>query len=167
MVNGIASPEDGKDPYSLNSIPPEGQLKEWKEEIMKRNDQACYAETPSGKFSLGSIQNMLKIHEIKNMKAAVEREIVWFSQDYAKPRAVTEHPPAKAITNFQQMLYLHKYDESIRPHGITPTELSMICGNRWLSDDHMTWLMKELTDTVTDTYCIYLNGVLKTDPMRF
>jgi hypothetical protein len=67
-----------------------------------------------------------------------------YAKDYAKPQAVAEHPLATVISNFQRMLYSTKYDEAISPHGITPTELSMICGNRWLSDDHMTWLMKEL-----------------------
>ena len=165
MVNGIVPPKEDTDPFTLNSIPPESQLKEWKEQIIERKCQTCYAETPSGKFSLSSIQNMLKIHDIK--KAAVEREIVWFSQDYTKPQAVAEHPSVTVILNFQKMLYSKKYDEAISPHGITPTELSMICGNRWLSDDHMTWLMKELTDSGTDTYCVYLNGVLNTDPRRF
>ena len=116
---------------------------------------------------VSDVFKMLKIHEIKNIKAAVEREIVWFSEDYTKPQTVSENPPAAAITSFQKMLYSSKYDEAIRPHGITPTELSMICDNRWLSDDHITWLMKELTDSGTDTYCIYLNGVLNTDPMGF
>ena len=165
MVNGVVPPGNSTDPFALNSIPPESQLKEWKKQM--GNSQACYAETASGNFNLSSIQNMLKIHEIKNIKAAVEREVVWFSQDYVKPQTVAEHPPAKVIMNFQKMLYSNKYDEAILPHGITPTELSMICGNRWLSDDHMTWLMKELNHSGSDTYCVYLNGVLKTDPMKF
>ena len=56
----------------MNSIPHESQLTNWKERIVERKGQTCYAETPSGKFSLSSIQNMLKIHEIKNIKAAVD-----------------------------------------------------------------------------------------------
>ena len=154
MVNGIVQPKEDTDPFTLNSVPPESQLKDWKEQIVQLRGQTCYAETPSGKFSLRSIQNMLKIHEVKNIQAAVEQEIVWFSQDYAKPQAVAEHPPATVILNFQRMLYSTKYDEAISPHGITPTELSMICGNRWLSDDHMTWLMKELNTSETDTYYV-------------
>ena len=165
MLNGVVPPGDGTDPFALNSIPPESQLKEWKTQMGKT--LTCYAETPSGNFDLSSIQNMIKIHEIKNVKAAVEQEIVWFSQDYTKPQTVAEHPPDTVIMNFQKMLYTYKYDEAIPPHGITPTELSMICGNRWLSDDHMTWIMKELTDSGTDTYCVYLNGVLNADPMKF
>ena len=135
--------------------------------LQRNNSQTCYAETPSGKFTVRCIQKMLKIHEMKNIKAAVEREIIWFLEDYTTPQTVSENPPATAIMSFQKMLYSSKYDEAIRPHGITPTELSMICDNRWLSDDHITWLMKKLTDSGTDTYCIYLNGVLNTNPMGF
>ena len=82
-------------PFVLNSIPPESQLKEWKEQMLQHNNsQTCYAEMPSGKFRVRCIQKMLKIHKIKNIKAAVEREIVWFSEDYTKPQTVSENPPA-------------------------------------------------------------------------
>ena len=105
MLNGVVPPGDGTDPFALNSIPPESQLKEWKTQMGKT--LTCYAETPSGNFDLGSIQNMIKIHEIKNVKAALEQEIVWFSQDYTKPQTVAEHPPDTVIMNFQKMLYTY------------------------------------------------------------
>ena len=127
IVNGIVQPDDGTDPFVLNSILPESQVKEWKEQMLQRNNsQTCYAETPSGRFSVRCVQKMLKIHQIKNIKAAVEREIVWFSEDYKKTQTVSENHPATAIMSFQKMRYSSKYDEAIRPHGITPTELSMI-----------------------------------------
>ncbi len=72
IVSGIVPPKDDTHPFTLNSIPYESQLKDWKEKIVERKGQTCYAETPSGKFSLSSIQNMLQIHEIKNIKAAVD-----------------------------------------------------------------------------------------------
>jgi hypothetical protein len=78
MVNRIVPPKEDTDPFTFNSVPPESQLKDMKEQIVQLRGQTCYAETPSGKFSLLSIQNMLKIHEVKNIQAAVEREIVWF-----------------------------------------------------------------------------------------
>ena len=53
IVNGIVQQDDGTDPFVLNSIPPESQLKEWKEQMLQRNNsQTCYAETPSGKFTV-------------------------------------------------------------------------------------------------------------------
>ena len=50
---------------------------------------------------------------------------------------------------------------------MTAMELAMVCVNRWISSDHVTWAMKALTESQTDTYCIFLNGALNTNPKTF
>ena len=43
----------------------------------------------------------------------------------------------------------------------------MVCVNRWVSSDHNTWMMKTLTESQSDTYSIFLNGALNTDPKTY
>ena len=50
---------------------------------------------------------------------------------------------------------------------MTAMELAMVCVNRWISSDHVTWAMRALTESQTDTYCIFLNGALNTNPKTF
>lgn len=41
---------------------------------------------------------------------------------------------------------------------MSPSELSTICLNRWLSSDPIRWRMKSLNGSQSHTYCLYLNG---------
>ena len=42
----------------------------------------------------------------------------------------------------------------------------MFPGTQVLNDKYMSWMMKTLTDSQMDTYCIFLNDVLNSDPTK-
>ena len=152
----------------MKSLPSENQPSIWKDQLRQNGaGEWQYVETSFGKFDQNTIDIMVKFHTAKGIKSAVEQEVAWFSRAYSKPHTVSQHPPASIISDFQELLYSNRYDEICQPHGMPATELATICVNRWLSDDHICWLMKTLTDSQTDTYCIYLNGALKRDPKTF
>ena len=152
----------------MKSLPSENQLSIWKDQLRQNGaGEWQYVETSFGKFDQNTIDIMLKFHTAKGIKSAVEQEVAWFSRAYSKPHTVSQHPPASIISDFQELLYSNRYDEICQPHRMPATELATICVNRWLSDDHICWLMKTLTDSQTDTYCIYLNGSLKRDSKTF
>ncbi len=47
---------------------------------------------------------------------------------------------------------------------MSANELAMICGNRWVSSDHICWLMKTLNMPQSDTYFVYLNNDVCKNP---
>ena len=131
------------------------------------NNGRKYIQTYSGTLDINCINVLLKLHTAKNIQAAVQQEVNWFSKSYNKPQTVSQHPPPSSIADFQKMLYLNRYDAICNENGMTPMELAMGCVNRWLSSDHITWMMKTLTESQNDTYCIFLNGALNTDPKTY
>ena len=125
-----------------------------------------YIETSLGRLDMNCIDILLKLHTAKGIQAAVEQETNWFSRTYSKPQTVSQNPPVSLIASFQNMLYCNRYDEIREPHSMSANELAMVCVNRWISSDHICWLMKTLTDSQMHTYCIFLNGVLNSDPTK-
>ena len=158
------------DPFALKSLPSKNQLSTWKDELTSGQNisgQWKYIETSFGRFDVNTINTLLKFHVAKGIKSAVEQEVNWFSRSYNKPRTVSQHPSASVISDFQEILYSSRYDDICEPIGMAATELARLCVNRWLSDEHICWLMKKLTDSQNHTYCIYLNGSLNSDPKTF
>ncbi len=77
---------------------------------------------------------------------------------------VAEHPAPSVITYFQTPLYSSRCDEILTAQQMSAMELANVCVNRWLSDDHILWLMENLNKSQTDTYCLFLNGSINKDP---
>lgn len=46
----------------------------------KSKDVVCCIQKQWGCFDMMGIQSMQKIHIVKNIKAAVEQEIIWFAK---------------------------------------------------------------------------------------
>ena len=154
------------DPFLVKSLPSEVQLHAWEKDI-KNNGRMKYIETFSGTLDISCIKILLKLHIAKNIQAAVQQGINWFSKSYTKPQTVSNHPPPSLIEDFQKMLYFNRYDEIIEQNDMTAMELAMVCVNRWVSSDHITWVMKVLTESQKDTYCSFLNASLNMDPTSF
>lgn len=155
------------DAFKMPHIPPERQLIQWKEQITRsvsEEPKYWYVETTSGKMDLPTIQTLLRFHSAINIKKAVEHELSWFADKFAKPPMVIEHPSASSVAKFQEILYTNRNDEMLQPCSMSPNELSKLCLNRWISDDHICWTTKILNRSQTDTYCIYLNGMINKDP---
>lgn len=51
IVNRIVPLEDITEPFTLHSLPPESQLKEWKQQMVNGPTATCYIEK-SGTFSM-------------------------------------------------------------------------------------------------------------------
>ena len=117
-------------------------------------------------MDLQTIQTLLKIHSVKKIKKAVEQELPWFAEKYTKPQTVVEHPCASPLAKFQELLYTNRNDEISQPCNMSPSELSRLCVDRWMSDDRMLWMTKILNNLQTDTYCVYLNGMINKDPRK-
>ena len=136
-------PQKVFDAFCVKSLPLESQIGQWKKEIAEDvHSTWVYKETSNGKADATCLNNLSAIYTAKNIQVAVEEELRWFSQPYSKPETVVQHPPSSNIQEFQEFLYCNRYDTIVQPQDMSANELAMICVNRWVSSDHVCWLMK-------------------------
>ena len=112
------------------------------------------------------IQTLLKIKLVKKNKESSRTRTVWFAKKYTKRQMVVEHPCASSIAKFQELLYTNRNDEILQPCNMSLSELCRLCVDRWMSNDHMSWITKILNGMQTDTYCVYLNGMINKYPRK-
>ena len=62
-----------------------------------------------------------------------------------------KYPTASSIEDFKKLLYTQPY--VLTSHMMTPDEMAKLCGTRWISSDHMSWLAKTINKDQTTLYC--------------
>ncbi len=164
-ICSYAQPQVVLDPLNLHLLPPESQLREWKKKIGTSVDGTWkYVETGKGKLDASCIDQLLKLNTAKQIQQSVEEEIKWFCQQHSQPETVVDHPPASQIEKFQELLYCNRYDAIQKPYDMSANELAMLCADRWVSSDHICWLVNTLNNSQNDTYFSYLNNALHRNP---
>ena len=153
--------QQGKlDPFQIKSLPAESQLREWAKHIHGPNQ---YVQTSRGKVDNDCLNILRRFHTMRSIQDDVQQEVGWFSSPCNRPETVVEHPTATQIAVLQEFLYCGRYDEIREPYGMSANELAMVCADRWISSDHICWLMKTLNQDQDETFFVYLNGISK-DP---
>lgn len=161
QTGGYSRPAGVVDPFTLSSLPSKSQIHQWKTVIdHPASGRTSYIETCYGKVDLNCINHLTRLHTAKDIQKSVEEELKWFSQPYRKPETVVEHPPANHVAKFQRLLYCERYDEILKYCEMSPNELAMLCLYRWVSSDHICWLMRTLNNLQNNTSFVYLNNEL-------
>ena len=104
----------------------------------------CYAESSLGCFDDDGIKGMLRITEAIGIKRAVEKELDWFASTYPRPLSVISHPATNSIKKFQNLIYGEKFDKQVDGLQMSPNEMANLCCDRWISSDHVHWLLDDL-----------------------
>ena len=170
QVRCYPNQQEALNPYIVTSLPGKSQLQEWRRAIDKQDTtQWKYMETSKGRLDIDCLNQLTRFHTGRNIQAAVEEEIQWFARPFNKPEIAVEHSTASSISSFQNFLYCKRYDEISKPYGLSSDELSKLCTDRWVSSDHVCWLMANLNQIQVITYFVYLNGrnQLPTSQRRF
>ena len=168
---GYSRPAGVVDPFTLSSLPSKSQIHQWKTVIdHPASKRTSYIETCYEKVDLNCINHLTRLHTAKDIQKSVEEELLkWFSQPYRKPETVVEHPPANHVAKFQRLLYCERYDcyivkEILKYCEMSPNELAMLCMYRWVSSDHIRWLIRTLNNLQNNTSFVYLNNELHKNP---
>ena len=149
------------DPLTQRWIPPNDLLRHWQDLIQRRKNVAnghCYIETTTGNYSEGSIQTALRLQTANSIKKQVEKEVDWLSGSYLKPNSVDQHPSMESIQRYKSLIWVDgSYGREIPRLRMEVTTLSWLCGNEYLSSDHMHWLQWKLNSIQQETVVFYLN----------
>ena len=111
-------------------------------------------------YDIASIDLLLRVHKAKGLKRQVEQELDWFAGNYPIPRTMCDNSSQQAVRAFQALIYCRRYDEVLPGYGMAPEGLAKICCQRWLSGDHVSWVLNRLNNDQMGTLCIYLTSVL-------
>nr|XP_047135234.1 uncharacterized protein LOC124812496 [Hydra vulgaris] len=128
------------DVFSLKSLLPKHQLMKWSTELSMRNNIASgihYIECNLGKFMYESVQLLIALHRVQEMKLAVDQELTWFNSPKLVPKSISIFPSQNLIEKFKEVLFKRPANNEISEYGMSPNTLAELCCARWLSSDHM------------------------------
>ena len=144
-------------------IPPLTCLQKWRAELdlaKKLAKDSFYIESTIGRFDLSSIQNSVSLLSAAGTKKAVIEEIDWFNSKRIVPKSVKSSPPITAINNFKSLIFNHTYCEMFNQYSMSPAELSGLCCKRYISGDHVRWIINQLNNKQSEVLCIYMNSII-------
>ena len=151
------------DAFRVSSLPSKSQTISWKKKISSANPPS-HINTLFGRVDLACIDQLASLNTAKEIQKAVQEELEWFSLPYPKPETVGEHPPPCQVKKLQTLLYCERHDKILKSCDMSPNELAALCVNRWVSTDHMCWLVRALNNLQSDTKFVYLNNELHKNP---
>ena len=148
-------------PFQLQFMPTKKILLDWKDRLASANKSGrkCVVHSPFRVFSDEAINDLMRLHAAKVIKGEVAEEIGWLNSNIEKPSMVADHPSPESVSMFKSLIHSPRFDAEIANYGMNPQELSKVCCNRWLSCDHILWIVKKLNSMQSSTMCVYLNFV--------
>lgn len=146
-------------PFKVKFMPTKETLLKWKNHLSCESNRKCAIHCPFGVFPAQSIDDMIRLHKAYSIKHEVADELKWFKSSIQRPGMMTDYPSPESVSMFKSLIHTTRYDQEIPGYGMDPQELSKVCCNRWLSSDHILWIVKTLNSMQSSTICVYLNFV--------
>ena len=153
------------DCFSASYIPDEASLDSWEsylKEVTKWALENFYVETEIGRFDLDCIATCNFIHQLKTTQDLVSVELEWFSSPKLIPSHLMSQPSSATINNFKSLLFHHQHDKAINDIFQSPDSLANICGNRDITSDQVSWVVKKINSMQNRGHCICASDI--TDP---
>ncbi|XP_072045523.1 uncharacterized protein [Amphiura filiformis] len=154
-VKHYKEPQTTSDVFQLSSIPSREVLSRWKEVIgsQKSVGDCCYIEAGEKRFDLDSIEQILVVHRVLDVKREVKLDVVWFMIPPFFPTLVERRPGS--IKVFQNLVLHEKHDQIIEGYDMDPMDLSKICRDHSLTYRHIQLFLIRLNDQQSDVFCLY------------
>ena len=105
----------------------------------------------------------MQSHKAKEIRRAVIQEIDWLSETCQKPTSVDSVPSVVLLNDFGSKIHNSSYSKVLRGIDMTPEELPQLCGERYLSGDHMRWVVNTLNQQQREMFCAYINSTVKVE----
>ena len=156
------------DVFSSQTIPPYHVLQNWNQQLLPYCELAKgfhYIETSQERYGLTAVRNALLLDRARSIKASVEKELDWFAEPFLTPRSVTKHLPTASINSFKSLLLSHPCGLVLPDHRMNAKELAFLCCDRYVSCDHVLWIVNRLNRQQDSVYCVYLNYAMR-NPAR-
>ncbi|KAL9972079.1 hypothetical protein ACROYT_G018319 [Oculina patagonica] len=161
MTFSFKQPKTLADVLSLTRMPSESSCQQMKQLLIEGKYSAICCE--SGAFTLESIEVLLKIHSLRNVKNAVNKEKQWLKKEVQPPDPACSHSK-------EDILYADKIFNTPNHHSplssnrfILASDLASIAGTGWLNFSIITGVAEILNRDGKETAALLLNNVVMVD----
>ena len=127
------------DPYSNDYIPTMSCLLRWQSEFQNTSAAIgkfyCEFWLAGEQFSSDLEATLItqKLHKAREIKQAVEKELIYLFSAPMKPVSIIKDIDYNALEKFM--------------------EFTRLCGQRYLLDEHMSWVIQKLSSMQSDVLC--------------
>ena len=154
------------DPCKARFIPSQATLNQWQVELNRTSVVVVEAYAIEYKFLVSSETYDLeavflaqKLHKVRDVKQAVQKELGWFSSTTLIPNSIHISLSVVSMNAFKSFIHNNSYIDKLPLFDMVPKELLRVWGRRYLSDEHILWVVGKLNETQGDVLCVYINFV--------
>ena len=139
------------DPCSDDYIPTMSCLLRWQSELQNTSVaiEIFYCEfwlaRKQCRYNLEAIPIAQKLHKAREIKEAVEKELTYLFSPRMKPLSTTKEIDYNALEKFIELIHNTPYLSKLSSFDMLPEELACLCGRRYLSNKHMSWVIQKLS----------------------
>ena len=133
------------DSITVKTLPPQSVLEDIERKLRKPEEELGRGAVtiPSyGVFDINGIRNLLRFHRLKRLRAEVAFEKQWINRSFEN----TPFEPDVAHALFDRWNLEGTWLASYGSYKITSQELSLLCGERYLSDEVLNLLALKYCD---------------------
>ena len=147
------------DPITVKELPPQSVLNDIKKEFATSQNvasQLVVKINSFGDFNMDGIRILERFHRLKRLHAEVSFEKKWIKTEFKK------NPFEEEVTNalLDRWNLESSYLASYGNYRITSQELSLLCGERYLSDEILNFLGHKFCERANDEHQACLNILL-------
>ena len=155
------------DPCSDDYIPTMSCLLRWQSELrntsMAIGKFSCefWLAGEQCRYDLEAILIAQKLHKAREIKQAVEKELTYLFSPRMKPVSITKDIDYNALEKFIELIHNTPYLPKLGSFDMLPEELACLCGRRYLSDEHISWVIQKLNSMMMMFY-VFMETLLLT-----
>lgn len=86
-----------------------------------------------GSFDKSSLQTLLKIHALINIKSSVKAEKNWLNMNVPVPSKNCKPPEQHLIVKYESLLFQNTNDKVLLGKSVVASDLSSLTSNGWLT----------------------------------
>eukprot|EP00112_Aurelia_sp_Birch-Aquarium-sp1_P008138 Seg1893.5 transcript_id=Seg1893.5/GoldUCD/mRNA.D3Y31 product="hypothetical protein" protein_id=Seg1893.5/GoldUCD/D3Y31 len=150
-------------------IPPKETLLSWKSQLQRARNLSTgffYIESDFGLYDLWITNAAEQLHKAREIRKSVKEELDWFSETCRVPNVVDSVPSRPTLNSFRSKIHNRPYNVEIASLRMTPSELAQVCGKRFMSSDHMRWLVNKLNVQQQEMFCVYANSLFHVEAVN-
>lgn len=155
-------PKKPSDILSLTRIPSESTCQQMKELCLKGNYVAVDCDI--GAFTLDSIELLLKIHSLRNVKHAVLKEQQWLKKEINLPDSACSYSKEHLVCYAEKIFNTPNHHSPLPSNRcILASDLATIAGTGWLNFCVITGITEILNRDSEETAALILNNMVLVD----
>ena len=142
----------------MTMIPPKSDCQTMLESLSAERYRAVSCSL--GSFEESSLQTLLKIHKLIEVKESVTEEKRWFNVTVSVPNAYCTPPDQVLITAYEKLLLENADGKVVLGNEIIASDLSCLTSDGWLTLSMMKGFVELFNKQSSETLVLVLNDLI-------